>query len=124
MPLQIKEIHRSSSPAALNEEWLVVENTGAAPVQLAGCTITVAQSAGARPRLVGALDPGFVLKPGEAMRLVTGSPARSDQGTPPDPATVRNYHLFLKEPLLGKAGSVVRLSLKQLELAKATVPAR
>ena len=32
---------------------------------------------------------------------------------------MKNYHLFLKEAVLRKAGTVVRVSLKQLELAKA-----
>jgi hypothetical protein len=39
---------------------------------------------------------------------------------PPDEKEMRNYHLFLKEPILASPGLVLRLTLKQLELAKAT----
>lgn len=32
---------------------------------------------------------------------------------------MKNYHLFLKEPILSGPGIVLRLALKQMELAKA-----
>jgi hypothetical protein len=119
MALVFCELHRSKSPEALNEEWLVLENTGTNPINAAGCTLTIARNGNQRPRPLGTLDPGFILHPKEKIRLVTGSPSKKAQGTPPDEKELKNYHLFLREPVLAAPGMVVRLALKQLELAKA-----
>lgn len=119
MALVIRQLHSSQNPEALNEEWLLLENTGPNPINANGCALTVARRLGDRPRPIGTLDPGFVLGPKERIRLVTGSPSKKAQGTPPDDKEVKNYHLFLKERMLARPGTVVRLSLKQLELARA-----
>ena len=50
---------------------------------------------------------------------MTGSPAKKAQGEAPEEKNVKNYHLFLREPVLVKPGQVLRLQLKQAELAKA-----
>jgi hypothetical protein len=115
----IRELHRASKPDLLNEEWLVVENTGPNPWNAMGCTLTVARSGNDRPRPLGMLDPGFVLQPNEKIRLVTGSPSKKAQGVPPDEKELKNYHLFLKEPVLARPGQVVRVAIKQMELARA-----
>lgn len=120
MPLVIQTLHRAKDPALLNEEWIVVENTGPAVWHAAGCTVTIARNASDRPRQLGTLDPGFYLQPGEKIRLVTGTPSKKAQGAPPDDKDIKNYHLFLKEPVLPRPGTVVRIALKQLELARAT----
>ena len=119
MALVIRELHKPSKPDLLNEEWLLLENTGPNPVSAAGCALTVARRAQDRPHPLGTLDPGFVLQPNEKIRLVTGSPSKKAQGTPPDEKQVKNYHLFLKEQMLPKPGTVVRVALKQAELARA-----
>jgi hypothetical protein len=119
MALIFRELHRAKSPDALNEEWLVLENTGPNPINAQGCALTVARRANDRARPLGTLDPGFILKPNEKIRLVTGTPSKKAQGTPPDDKELRNYHLFLREPVLSGPGIVVRLASKQLELAKA-----
>ncbi len=120
MALVIVELHHPKTNDALNEEWLLLENTGPNAINAQGCALTVARNANERPHPIGTLDPGFVLHPQEKIRLVTGSPSKKAQGTPPDEkGGVKNYHLFLKEAVLRKAGTVVRVSLKQLELAKA-----
>ena len=120
MPLVITELHKAKDPDALNEEWLLLENTGPNPINAAGCAVTVARSSSDRPRPLGTLDPGFVLHPKEKIRLVTGSPSKKSQGTPPaEKGDLKNYHLFLKEPMLSKPGQVIAVALKQLELARA-----
>ena len=120
MALVITELHKAKEPDALNEEWLLLENTGPNPINAAGCAVTIARSAQDRPRPLGTLDPGFVLHPKEKIRLVTGSPSKKSQGTPPaEKGDLKNYHLFLKEPMLSKPGSVIAVALKQLELARA-----
>ena len=121
MALIFRELHKAKTSDALNEEWLILENTGPGPITAQGCTLTIARNANERPRPLGTLDPGFVLQPSEKIRLVTGTPSKKKEGTPPEEkAGLKNYHLFLKEPVLSRPGMVVRLSLKQLELAKAT----
>jgi hypothetical protein len=119
MPLIFRELHRADSADALNEEWLVLENTGPNVVNAHGCALTVAKRATDRARPLGTLEPGFILKPNEKIRLVTGTPSKKSQGTPPEDKELRNYHLFLKERVLSGPGIVVRLSVKQQELARA-----
>lgn len=120
MALVFRELHASSNPEALNEEYFLLENTGSNVVNAHGCVFTVAKRPSERPHPVGTLEPGFILKPGEKIRLVTGTPSKKAQGTPPAEKEVRNYHLFLKERVLRGVGTTVRLSIKQQELAKAT----
>lgn len=119
MPLVFRELHPSSAPELLNEEWLLLENTGPNVVNAQGCTLTVARRPNDRPRPLGTLEPGFILKPHEKIRLVTGTPSKKAQGAPPAADELRNYHLFLREPVLTAAGQVVRLSIKQQELVRA-----
>ena len=120
MPLVFRELHKSKSPDLLNEEWLLLENTGPAVVTAQKVELTVARRATDRPHPLGTLDPGFILLPNEKIRLVTGTPSKKAHGTPPEEkGDVKNYHLFLREPVLTTPGMVVRVSLKQQELAKA-----
>jgi len=119
MPLVFRTLHKPKDPDALNEEWMVLENTGPNAVTAQGCALTVAKNANERPHPIGTLDPGFVLHPNEKIRLVSGSPAKKSQGEAPDDKEIKNYHLFLKEPILKHPGLVLRLQLKQAELSKA-----
>ena len=120
MALVFRELHKSKSPDLLNEEWLLLENTGPSVVTAQKVELTVARRATDRPHPLGKLDPGFILHPNEKIRLVTGTPSKKAQGTPPEEkGDVKNYHLFLREPVLTTPGMVVRVSLKQQELAKA-----
>lgn len=121
MPLIIRELHRAPSKDTLNEEWIVLENTGPQAVSAQGCSVSVSRSKQNHPKILGTLDPGFMLKPGEKIRLVSGTASKKSQGTPPAESDgLKNYHLFLKEPVLVGPGAVVRISLKQLELARGT----
>lgn len=120
MALVFRELHKSKSPDMLNEEWLVLENTGPNVVNAHGCEIMVARRPTERPHPLGKLEPGFILKPNEKIRLVTGTPSKKAQGTPPEEKDgLRNYHLFLREPVLKTPGMLVRVAIKQQELARA-----
>lgn len=119
MPLIFRALHRANSSEALNDEWMVLENTGPGPLTSAGCTVTVARHPNQRPQPLGTLDPGFFLQPNEKIRLVSGSPSKKAHGTPPEEGQMKNYHLFLREPVLKQAGMVVCITLKQMELARA-----
>jgi hypothetical protein len=118
MPLVFRTLNKPKNTEALNEEWMLLENTGPNVINANGCSLTVAKNGHERPHPIGTLDPGFILQPNEKIRLVTGSPAKKAQGEAPEDKDVKNYHLFLREPVLVKPGLVLRLQLKQAELAK------
>jgi hypothetical protein len=119
MPLVFLTLNKPKNVEALNEEWMLLENTGPNVINANGCALTVAKNGHERPHPIGTLDPGFILQPNEKIRLVTGSPAKKAQGEAPEEKNVKNYHLFLREPVLARAGQVLRLQLKQAELARA-----
>lgn len=81
--LTFRELHKSNDKELLNEEWLLLENTGPNPVSAAGCALTVARRLQDRARPLGTLDPGFVLKPNEKIRLVTGTPSKKKRARRP-----------------------------------------
>src|SRR5262249_38741900 len=113
MRLTIREIHPASKPDSLNEEWFVVENPGDKAFSTAGCAVAVGRGNVARLRVIGTLDPGFTIHPGEKVRVITGNPGKKAHGTVVAEEGVRDYHLFLAERLLAGPGAVLGLSLKQ-----------
>jgi hypothetical protein len=118
--LAIRELHATNDGEKLNEEWFLLENVSQSSINLRGCVLTVAENAHRRPQVLGTLDPGFILSPGAQIRVVTGNPARKSEGAPPaETEELKNYHLFLKHAYVG-VGVVVRLTLRQLDLARAT----
>lgn len=118
MALVFRTLHPASKPELLNEEWIVLENTGPGVLTAAGWTLAVA-GPGKRPRALGTLQPGFTMQPGDKVRLVTGTASKKSQGTPPADDGIKSYHLFLKEQVLPRGGLTVTISLKQLEVARA-----
>jgi hypothetical protein len=69
--------------------------------------------------LLGIIDPGFVLGPGERTRMLTGNPGTQAHGAAPEDG-VKNYFLFLPRTYLqGGAGTVLTLVLRGLPVAKA-----
>jgi hypothetical protein len=119
MKIVIREIHAAENKAALNQEWFVVENTGEGMFNTNGCSVAVGRGK-ARLRQIGTLDPGFAIAPKEKVRVITGNPGKKAHGQAPTEEGVKNYHLFLAAPLLEGAGSIVAVSLKQLEVTRAT----
>jgi hypothetical protein len=81
--------------------------------------MTVGRKGSAKKSLLGIIDPGFVLQPGERMRMCTGNPATQAHGAPPAEDEAKNYFLFLpKTYLTGGAGTVLTLVLRGLPVAK------
>jgi hypothetical protein len=119
MSLVFQELHRAEKPELLNEEWMILENTGPGVLSSGGWSIEVGKK-GARPSSIGTLQPGFLLQAGEKIRLVTGTASKKAQGTPPPEGGIKSYHLFLREAVLKSPGVVLYVKLKQLELASAT----
>ena len=119
MALVIREIHTASNPELLNDEWLLIENTGPGLLNSSGWSLLVGKQ-GPRPHQMGTLQPGFIINAGEKMRLVTGSPGKKAYGAPPPEGDgVKNYFLFLRKPVLDHPGLIIHLAFHQLELAHA-----
>jgi hypothetical protein len=120
MAIRFAEIHAASDPELLNNEWVVLENSGSMPFNTRGCGMTVSRKGQKKRSELGVIDPGFVLKPGEKMRMVTGNPGTKAHGDPPPEDDVKNYFLFLPQVILkGGAGTILTLTLRGLPVGKA-----
>jgi hypothetical protein len=119
MALVFEEVHAAPDSKKVNEEWFVLANNSGSPVSTAGLAVIVARP-GKRGSLLGQIDPGFMLQPGEKILIVSGVPGKKSQGEAPTRDGMRTYHLFLKEPLLKGSGSILRFALNQLDIAKVT----
>src|ERR1700704_6678984 len=118
MAIRFVEIKASENPEALNTEWVILENAGKTPFNTRGCGMTVGRRGSARKSLLGIIDPGFVLAPGERMRMLTGNPATQAHGAAPEDG-VKNYFLFLPRAYVQGAGTVLTLVLRGLPVSKA-----
>jgi hypothetical protein len=119
MAIRFVEIKATENPEALNSEWVILENDGKTPFATRGCGMTVGRRGSAKKSLLGIIDPGFVLQPGQRMRMLTGSPGTQAHGAVPEDGTP-NYHLFLpKAYLAGGVGTVLTLVLRGLPVSKA-----
>jgi hypothetical protein len=117
MAIRFVEIHPSSDPEQLNQEWVILENDGKTPFHTRGCGMTVGRRGSNKKSLLGVIDPGFMLAPGERMRMCTGNPATESHGSGPED-DVKNYFLFLPKQYLKGAGTVLTLTLRGLQVAK------
>ena len=59
-----------------------------------------------------------MLQPGEKILVVSGIPGKKSHGEPPAREGMRTYHLFQREPLLQGDGTIIRLAMNQLEVAR------
>jgi hypothetical protein len=119
MPIRFVEIKATDNPEQLNNEWVILENDGKSAFNTRGCGMTVGRKGSSKKSLLGIIDPGFVLQPGERMRMCTGSPGTQAHGTAPEDGT-KNYYLFLPKPYLAAgAGTVLTLVLRGLPVSKA-----
>ena len=117
MPLQFEEIHAAPDAKKINEEWFVLTNTGGTAVSTAGLSVIVNRP-GKRGSVLGQIDPGFLLQPGEKILVVTGMPGKKSQGEPPTREGLRVYHLLQRESLLRGNGTTIRFALNQMDVAK------
>jgi hypothetical protein len=123
MAIRFVEIHASASPETLNAEWVILENTGKVPFNTRGCGMTVGRRGSNKKSMLGIIDPGFLLQPGQRVRMCTGNPATEAHGAMPDEVkdgagAVTNYSLFLPKTYL-VPGAVLTLVLRGLPVAKA-----
>lgn len=119
MPIRFSEIKATDNAEALNAEWVILENIGKTPFNTRGCGMTVGRKGSAKKSMLGIIDPGFVLMPGEKVRMCTGQPGKEAHGAAPEDGT-KNYYLLLGKPYLtGGAGTVLTLVLRGLPVSKA-----
>ena len=119
MALQFEEIHAAPDAKKINEEYFVLTNTGGTAVSTAGLSVIVSRP-GKRGSVLGQIDPGFMLQPGEKILVVTGVPGKKAQGEPPTREGMRVYHLFQRESLLRGNGTIIRFALNQMDVVKVT----
>lgn len=119
MPLVFEEVHAAPDPKKVNEEYFVLANTGASAVSTAGLQVIV-NKAGKRGSVMGQIDPGFVLQPGEKILILSGIPGKQSQGEPPAREGLRTYYLFQREGLLKGTGTILRFALNQIDVARVT----
>jgi hypothetical protein len=117
VPLQFREAHAAPDKKRINEEWFVLENAGATAVNTGGLQVIAAKK-GKRGSVLGVIDPGFMLQPGEKILVVSGVPGKKSHGEPPSREGMRTYHLFQREPLLQGQGTLLRLAMNQVEVAR------
>ena len=117
MALVFREAHAAPDKKRINEEWFVLENAGASAVSTAGLQVAAGRK-GKRPSVLGVIDPGFTLQPGEKILVVSGYPSKKSHGEPPTREGMRTYHLLQREGLLQGDGTIIRLTLNQTEVAR------
>ena len=120
MGIRFVEIHTAADGEQLNTEWVVLENDGKLPFNTRGCGMTVGRKGMSKRSALGIIDPGFVLKPGERVRMLTGKPGTKAHGEPPPEEGVTNYFLLLPKTYVNEAGTVLTLTLRGLAVSKAT----
>jgi len=117
MPLLFREAHATGDKKQLNGEWFVLENAGATSVSTAGLQV-ISGKKGKRGSVLGVIDPGFMLQPGEKILVVSGVPGKKSHGDPPARDGMRTYHLFQRDALLHGKGTLLRLAMNQVEVAR------
>ena len=119
MPLVFEEVHAAPDKKKVNEEFFVLANTGASAASTAGLQVIVSRP-GKRGSVMGQIDPGFVLQPGEKILILSGIPGKQAQGQPPVREGMRTYYLFQREGLLRGNGTTLRFAHNQVDIARVT----
>src|SRR5258708_18471429 len=117
MAIRFVEIKAAENAEALNSEWVIIENAGKTPFNTRGCGMTVGRRGSNKKSLLGIIDPGFVLQPGDRMRMCTGSPGTQAHGVAPED-DVKNYFLFLPKTYVHGTCTVLTLVLRGLPVSK------
>ena len=119
MPLVFEKVHAAPDKKKINEEYFVLANAGASAVSTAGLHVIVSRP-GKRGSVMGQIDPGFVLQPGERILVISGIPGKQAQGVPPSREGMRTYFLFQREGLLAGNGTTLRFAINQVDIARVT----
>jgi hypothetical protein len=117
MALIFREAHAAPDKKQLNHEYFILENAGATAVSTARLQVIRGRE-GKRGSLLGVIDPGFMLQPGEKILVVSGMPGKKAHGDAPEREGMRTYHLLQQSALLTGGGTIIKLTLNQIEVAK------
>src|SRR3569623_1692194 len=106
MALVFREAHAAPDKKRINEEYFILQNDGATAINTA--RLQVISSKLPRPgqkqqrgSLLGIIDPGFMLQPGDKILVASVPPGKKPHGEPPPPRDgMRTYHLFQQARLL------------------------
>ena len=123
MGLMFREAHAAPEKKRINEEYFILENDGAVSVSTAHLQVISGRVPGPgqkaqRGSVLGVIDPGFMLQPGEKILVVSGVPGKKSHGEPPAREGLRTYHLFQKAPLLAGTGTIIKLVMNQVEVSR------
>jgi hypothetical protein len=123
MALIFREAHAAPEKKRINEEYFILENTGATAISTAHLQVIVGRVPRAgqkaqRGSMLGVIDPGFTLQPGEKILVMSGVPGKKSHGDPPSRDGMRTYHLFQRAGLLATEGTIIKLAMNQMEVAK------
>jgi hypothetical protein len=117
LALIFREAHAAPDKKKVNEEFFVLENTGGTAISTARLQV-IASRKGKRGNVLGMIDPGFTLQPGEKIMVVSGFPGKKSHGEVPEREGLRVYHLLQREGLLQGTGTIIRLAMNQIEIAR------
>ncbi|HTB56920.1 MAG TPA: hypothetical protein VLC06_03555 [Polyangia bacterium] len=117
MALLFREAHAAPDKKQINQEYFILENAGATSINTGGLQVIAAKK-GKRGSVLGVIDPGFMLQPGEKILVVSGVPGKKSHGEPPTREGMRTYHLFQRDALLHGQGTLIRLAMNQVEVAR------
>ena len=123
MGLMFREAHAAPEKKLINEEYFILENDGAvsistAHLQVISGRIPAPGQRAQRGSVLGVIDPGFMLQPGEKILVVSGVPGKKSHGEPPAREGLRTYHLFQKAALLSGPGTIIKLVMNQVEVSR------
>lgn len=117
MAIRFVEIHTAAEAELLNTEWVILANDGKLPFHTRGCGMSVGRRGKKSRSELGIIDPGFVLAPGDKVRMLTGRPGNKADGEPPEDG-ITNYYLLLPRTYLQGAGTVLTVTLRGLAVCK------
>lgn len=117
MAIRFVEIHAAAEAELLNTEWVILANDGKLPFHTRGCGMSVGRRGKKSRSELGIIDPGFVLAPGDKVRMLTGRPGNTSDGDPPEDG-ITNYYLLLPRTYLQGAGTVLTVTLRGLAVCK------
>jgi hypothetical protein len=117
MAIRIIEIHPAGNAEELNTEWFILANDGKMPFNTRNCGLAISRKGHKTRHQLGVIDPGFVVGPGEKVRVCSGWPGRKAHGVPPEDG-IRSYNLNLNESILRGPGTVLTLTLRALPVTR------
>jgi len=122
MAIRFIELHPAAlgDELKLNTEWVVITNDGRLPFHTRDVVMTVGKRGTAKKYTLGRIEPGFLLRPGDKVRMLTGRPGVEEHGKPPDDTDdIKNYYLLRQNVYIVEPQTVLTLMFKGMPISKA-----